>query len=579
MCFLKKYSMAYSYVIILSISILAFIIPCKEWNFVGESYSSIYGIAKYKNLNPFNKNSFSESLSDLNSNVVNVPTQPKNTTFFEALYRPVVLFAYLIEYKLFGLNAYFYYLLIVLIHIMNSFLLFYLLRSLFSGLIALFCTLFFTINPYLFVWFGEISRQQNHISLLFFLLSMFFLKKLLTRKVIKTNLFLIFIAGLFYLLCILTRETFIVAPFLIILAIPFVYKQTHILKKILFALFMLLSVVLIYFIMKLISYPIKINSITPVTQGYFYFFEKLIFNISGYIVEFAKNLYLIFISMFFYHKICFFCEANHLIFLYKIIKDFLILALAVLFILNTQKKMIIYFLVCFLLVSWPFFFIKATASVNVFCYFYEALPFASAALGSLLYYNSYKETKIFRIIFYTYATFFIVSNTAGMIIYQNMYSTVGKKLKDGIKKLKIENYETLKNRLFLIANVKNIPGSVFGMPHAFQLYFMENQRPKAVLLSMEIHSSNQDLTKYLDVNFDDNGSKITLQSRNKDLLWFELNNLQSTDLNGCVEKFEVNSNVEQKICNLIIFLKKPLATPDKALIIWDDAVNKFHVIK
>jgi hypothetical protein len=216
--------------------------------------------------------------------------------------------------------------------------------------------------------------------------------------------------------------------------------------------------------------------------------------------------------------------------------------------------------------------------MNVFCYFCEALPFASAALGTLLYYNSYRETKIFRMIFYILAIFFIVSNTAGMMIYQNKYSTTGEKLKEGIKNLKIENYETLKNKVFLITNVKNIPGSVFGMPHAFQLNFMENQRPKAVLLSIEVHSQNQDLTKCLDTNINNDGSKITLKSKNKDLLWLELNDLQPQDLDSCVEKFEVNSKFEQKIYDLTIFLKIGLVTTDQALIIWDDAYNKFHVI-
>ncbi len=563
----KKYEVLYPYIIILCIGILAFIIPCKTWNFVGESYPSIYGITNIKNLNTFITGNI---LENMNSNTVNVSIQPKNLTFFNSIYRPALLLTYLIEYKLFGINAYLYYLLIILIHILNSFLLFYLLTNLFSGIVALFCTLFFTINPSQFLSIGEVCRHQNQLSLLFFLLSMLLFKKFLESK---TNLLVTLPAGILYLLCILMRETFLVAPFLVVLAIPLVYKHKFTLKKILFILSMLLTAILIYFIMRRIGYPLAINS----SHNPFIFGGEMLYSIPKYIISFAKELYLIFVSIFFYHKFYFFCEVHNLVFLYKIIKDSLIVGLIILFILNTQKKLFLYFSICFIAASWPFFVIKALSSMNIFCYFYESLPFAAAALGTLLYYNSYTKSKLFKIIFYTASTLFVVSNTAGMMIYQHRCSTAGEKFKNGIKNLKLDNNEILQDKVFLITNVKNILGSRFGTAHAFQLNFMENKKPKAVLLSLDIYSLNNDLTQYLDVNFDNDGSKITLKSKNTDLLWFEINNLQEEDLNSCVEKFEANIKSEQKIYDLTIVLKNDFITQKQALIIWDDNCNKFHV--
>jgi len=215
--------------------------------------------------------------------------------------------------------------------------------------------------------------------------------------------------------------------------------------------------------------------------------------------------------------------------------------------------------------------------MNIFCYFYEALPFAAAALGTLLYYNSYTQSKTFKIIFYTTSIIFITSNTAGMMFYQNMYSTVGETFKEGIKILKLENSEILRDRVFLITNVKSIPGSAFGIAHAFQLNFMENKNPKAVLLSLEIYPSDKDFTQNLDVTFDPKNSKITLKTKKSDLLWFEINGRQQEDLNSCVEKFEPNIKSKQKIFELTIFLKKDFTINKQALIIWDDNNNKFHV--
>jgi hypothetical protein len=341
--------------------------------------------------------------------------------------------------------------------------------------------------------------------------------------------------------------------------------------------------------MRQIGYPLAINS----SPNRFIFLGEMLYSIPKYFISFIKDLYLIFVSIFFYHKFYFFCEAHNLVFLYKIIKDFLIIALIVLFILNTQKKLFLYFSICFIAVSWPFFVIKAASSMNIFCYFYESLPFAAAALGTLLYYNSYTTSKFFKIIFYSASILFIVSNTAGMMIYQNRCSIAGEKFKNGIKKLKLDNNEILQDKVFLITNVKNILGSSFGIAQAIQLNFMENKRPKAALLSLEIHLSNQassqalnqassqtlsqDLTEYLDVIFENNGSNFTLRSKNKDLLWLEINNLQEEDLNNCVEKFQANIKSEQKIYDLTIFLKNDFISKEQALIIWDDNCNKFRV--
>lgn len=424
MLLLKKYDLNY-YAVILGVSILAFILPCKTWNFVGESYSSIYGVSSIKSLSDFSNKKIIDSMSD----TVNASTPRPNRTFL-GTYRPALWLAYLIEYKTFGLNAYLYYLLLVLIHIINSFLLFYLLKPLFNGLIALFCTLFFTVNPTLFVWFGDISRHQNQLSLFLFLLSVLFLKKILTTT--KTNIFWVFLSALSYLLCILIRETFVIAPFLAALAVPFFYKQKQIRKKICSITFILAAVFSVYLLMRLSSCPFTVES----SQNIFSLCEKMPLIIFKNFFYYLKELYLSIVSVFFYHKFCLFCENHNWIFEYKIIKNSLLLALTILFIINKQKKMFLYLFLCFILVLWPFFFIKAVSSINVLCYFYEALPFASAALGTLLYYHAYEQSKIFKTFFLSTASIFVIANTTTMISYQRACSTVGEKFNEGILQLK-----------------------------------------------------------------------------------------------------------------------------------------------
>ncbi len=590
----NNYNLKY-YAIIFGICILAFIIPCKTRHFTGESYSSVYGIINIEktygldSIRNFKKFITCDLVPYLRGNTTNVPVQHDKTSFFACYhptpysiqqetsyftyYRPALCLTYLIEYKLFGLNAYLYYLLIILIHIINSFLLFYFLKFLFNELIALACTLFFTVSPTLFIWLGEMCRQQNPIALLLFLLSVFLLKRFLEAK---TNYIYILPASILYLLCICIRETFLITPFLLILAIPLVHSQKHILKKLYFILAAFITMVFLYCIMRYICYPIKINSITMPMANYLGILKTILCLIPNYVIKFIKELYLIFVSLFFYHEFYFLCKAHGLVFIYKIIKDSLFLALAILFILNKQKKMFFYFITCFLLVSWPFFLIQAMLSLKVCCFFYESLPFAAAALGTLLFYNANSETKIFKILLFIFALFFVISNTTGMMIYQNRKSKEGKQLDYAIKNLKANNHEILKDKVFLITNVKYI----FGVAQAVQLNFMESKMPKAVLQSIDISTSDHDLTKYLDAIFDKaDGSKIILKSKAPNILWFEIRQqFKYNDLESCIEKFEINSNFEQKIYELTIFLKKDFRSTKQALLIWDDACNKFHVI-
>lgn len=138
-------------------------------------------------------------------------------------FRPLIIYSIYINYKIFGYNAYGYYLTNILIHLLNAILIYFLMHELklkrSSKLYLLLCTLIFFLMPYSLSNVLWISGRTDLIVLSFLLASLY-----LTIKYARTNkLIFLVLVNLFVLGGLMSKESFFVAIFYFL--ILFLYNE------------------------------------------------------------------------------------------------------------------------------------------------------------------------------------------------------------------------------------------------------------------------------------------------------------------------------------------------------------------
>ncbi|MHA1693721.1 MAG: hypothetical protein ACTSUG_00550 [Candidatus Helarchaeota archaeon] len=154
----------------LILSLLIFIIvfsllglPYTKWSFYQEDFASVWGSQNIKLTNWFLGKDL--HLSGRPSNYIS----PK-FSFFSAYYRPVVFLFYYFQSLFFGANAYGYFLITILLHALNSVILFNISLYFFDYLLAFSGALFFAFHSSLIGWLGSRGAQAIYITLLFLFL-------------------------------------------------------------------------------------------------------------------------------------------------------------------------------------------------------------------------------------------------------------------------------------------------------------------------------------------------------------------------------------------------------------------------
>ncbi len=182
--------------------IFVYMIPMKTWGLVGEDYSTLFQALHTKS---FIDAFIYGDVSRVSTGIINVPMNNITPGFFSVLYRPVWLIFCKITYSLFGLNAYAYLILSIVLHALVSLFLFYWLSLIIDSRMSAILTLFFAFHPSL-SWIGKLDNAQYILSLLFGL-----------GSIICFNMLMV--AGLLmFLLCLLTRETLIFLPLLLVVS-------------------------------------------------------------------------------------------------------------------------------------------------------------------------------------------------------------------------------------------------------------------------------------------------------------------------------------------------------------------------
>ena len=156
----------------------------------------------------------------------NSPKAGQNRQF----YRPLTSFSYWLDFKAWGLNPAGFHLTNILLHVLNSILLFGLLLRLGFGWPASFSgALLFSVFPAHFENVSWISGRTDLLSFFFAALSLLFFLGFLKKR----GVFRLLVSSLFYLVALLSKENIILLPVLIFLIL---YEKRRAVKDILSAL-------------------------------------------------------------------------------------------------------------------------------------------------------------------------------------------------------------------------------------------------------------------------------------------------------------------------------------------------------
>ena len=143
------------------------------------------------------------------------------TPYFGPYYRPVITVSLILDAQISGTSAWMYHCSNVLYHLIASCLVFSLLSRLqFSGVIAFFASVLFTISPIVTQSVAWIPGRNDSLLAIFSLLSCISLMRFATTE--RTHVFVIHL--LLFLLCLLTKESALALPFLCLYVLWFLQR-------------------------------------------------------------------------------------------------------------------------------------------------------------------------------------------------------------------------------------------------------------------------------------------------------------------------------------------------------------------
>jgi hypothetical protein len=319
------------------------------------------------------------------------------TTFLSTYYRPLYCVYLTLQYWIFGTNAYWYFLCNVFFHAINTVLLFTIFSWITSITPALFAALLFAFHPQIAYRFGAIVNFHYYINVMFMLLTFITFKQYLDTKKIIFYLF----ACTLFALSLFTRESSIVLPAILSWGTYLYMSQqlqtlsSSFFKKIFLCFIQTIGIWLVAFgflALRLYLYPLDIQAVGNTHPNFLAIIHG---KISQFLVLMYDAFWLSWLPW------------GHPITRAVILASCLLL-FTFLFIKNSHKKIIVYFLAGAALMLWPGY---------IGCYspryMYEALPFVLLAfIGSFEWYNgNLIRFKKFGLLLLTSITLFFMSFT------------------------------------------------------------------------------------------------------------------------------------------------------------------------
>ena len=137
------------------------------------------------------------------------------TNFYAGNYQPITILMYAIEYKLVGNSSSLYHLNNIILHILNTFLVFVLIRKISpkNVTVALITAAFFAVHPMHVESVAWVAERKDVLYSFFFLLSLI----IYTRYLKSQNLMILILAGILFVLSCLSKSAAVILPLVMLL--------------------------------------------------------------------------------------------------------------------------------------------------------------------------------------------------------------------------------------------------------------------------------------------------------------------------------------------------------------------------
>jgi hypothetical protein len=416
--YLKKHKRVFLSLGVFLIVFLSLGLPFTKWGFANDDFGNVF-YAQVKDYKDFLKFFYQDT---------RICLWPSNyefgrTSFFSVYYRPFIFVFYYLQSLLFGISPYGFFLTTVFFHALNSVLLFNLVLCFSNYLIAFLAAMFFAFHSSLLNWFVWISAQQQQISLFLILLVFIFFKKYLDSN----KFFYYLMSLLFFVVALLTRETALFLPFFIWYflglyqknqaKLSFNYRGLHV-QRIVFA-FIIID--FLYLLLRLILFPIQKQLSSSVNCfDFIYNLKSRGYELICFMTDFLD------LSLFPPGHSC----IKFFVFVIAIVIFF------VLFVLNSNKKWVLFFILSGFGFLWPTIFAFYGSR-----YIYEALPFFILAIVFLFQFCSKKIPKFLNISGIFVVSFLIVINFCFLFFFmtcrENDSQAVSVAYNDLVKKVNL----------------------------------------------------------------------------------------------------------------------------------------------
>ena len=552
-------------------------IPWTNWWFSGEDdFCGLFLGYKTKSLKDLFYFFYEGNVSSINmvAGASNYSHHYIRASFLEAYYRPLHCIGVALQFWLFGTNGYGYLLTNVFFHAVNTVILFNIFYSIINYYPAALAALTFAFHPQIAYRFGTIANFQYYINVTFFLLVLVFFKKYLDTK----KIYLYLLSVLFFILSLFTRETTIVFPAILFLGsciyptpialnlknfIPLIIQKLKITSGFLIA-------ALAFLMLRLYLYPLqfvlggKINFLISIQQIILTRFPEIqvfIYDILG---------------------------LSWLPYGHPVIRGVIVLSLisflTYLFIKNTKKIYILFFLICTALMVWPGYASNYTPR-----YFYEVHPFTLLATVFLFAYYPNKSLlfkKIGYILLTLLTSFYVVFNYHNFELRNNKYKIISDAIIDLTKKIEVHQ-----NAVCLLS----YPYDFFGGSPAAIFWILLNNPNKQIYCEasaclMQTDSFIVRTTKWMNIIskfYDENYLNIVpvsggfrYRSLNPIKISFPVNiNQASLSLGNKIISKKETVNNQEVVTDFTLLIDEKYLNQDPIFIRWDYKTKKFEIVQ
>lgn len=552
---MKQHKILWCMILLFFVIIMPFLLVGYPWFLDGEDMGYMFIASQIKNF--WDSFSYGQLMCvaplEYTSTSFYVDCQ-QAATFFSTYFRPIISACTYVQYQLFGLVAFPYYAVTIVLHGLIASILFYGLAPLVGCVISWLVCCFFAFHPTLMGWIGKFDTQSAQVSTILALLACIFLVKGITRK---RNVYLVF-SGFMFFVCLLSREVFILFPVIVFLGLhllPLGHMYRSIKQRFIYHIQILgwFAVAgIAYLVLRVCCFPLVSLSSTA------------IFKIPA--VKFS-TIFHFFYDIFWLQLIpwssyAFFSSYAHGWYygVYVALKILILLIMGILFVTNTRKKWILFACLAAITFYWQFFFGVGLSIKQL----YESLPFVMFGLTVLLGYSRIIQKRLVRVLVLSFLSMGVVINAYNVLSHVRWLRNYGIKKSNATDYLKDMVGNTLINKPLCYMGNTSVLSSV-GILQAAWLKGVSHQVPHYFLTKLLIasHVSYATAIKHVKMEKIDDGFRVT--SLDHDNVWFMFSPGLMPDY---LKEFIIHEQQDDKIFDASIMFKQASWNPAMVMLLY-----------